>query len=209
MSEEFESRASPIPNPPVPSTSAPSASGHERDRRHRRVSVHVPVRVSTIDPETDPRTGRPYFRDTREYVANLSRGGAFIETDDPPSPGHRVLVQIHVPEAEPIETVGRVAWSRKVLTRETGDEGAGAGVEFLAEESLLERIGRAAGPARRGVARELKTGCPGQDSNLHGRWPDDFKSSASTRFATRASDAAENPGPWALDAFRGDLDAFA
>ena len=77
----------------------------DSSRRHQRVSVHVPVRVSTIDPETDPRTGRPYFRDTREYVANLSRGGAFIRTNDPPSPGRRVLVQIHVPNGEPIETV--------------------------------------------------------------------------------------------------------
>ena len=33
-----------------------------RERRHQRVAVHMPVRISTIDPETDPRTGRPYFR---------------------------------------------------------------------------------------------------------------------------------------------------
>lgn len=99
-------------------------------RKFPRVAVHVPVRVSTIDPETDPRTGRPYFRATREYCANLSRGGAFIRTTDPLSPGRRVLVEIHVPNREPIETVGRVAWSKTVLSPSGRDEG-GVGVEFL------------------------------------------------------------------------------
>lgn len=100
-------------------------------RRHRRIAVHMPVRISTIDPETDPRTGRLYFRATREYCANLSRGGAFIQTSDPLPPGRRVLVEIHLPESEPIEAVGRVAWSKTVLGT-SGDPGdSGVGVEFL------------------------------------------------------------------------------
>ena len=100
-------------------------------RRHRRIAVHMPVRVSTIDAETDPRTGRPYFRATREYCANLSRGGAFIRTSDPLSPGRRVLVEIHMPEGEPIEAVGRIAWSKTVLTSSGDPEDSGVGVEFL------------------------------------------------------------------------------
>ena len=100
-------------------------------RRHRRVAVHMPVRISTIDPETDPRTGRPYFRATREYCANLSRGGAFIRTSDPLSPGRRVLVEIHVSEGEPVEAIGRVAWSKTVLTTSGDPEDSGVGVEFL------------------------------------------------------------------------------
>ena len=100
-------------------------------RRHKRIAVHMPVRVSTIDAETDPRTGRPYFRATREYCANLSRGGVFIRTADPLSPGRRVLVEIHMPEGDPIEAVGRVAWSKTVLAT-SGDPGdSGVGVEFL------------------------------------------------------------------------------
>ncbi len=102
-----------------------------KQRRHRRIAVHMPVRISTIDPETDPRTGRPYFRATREYCANLSRGGVFIRTSDPLSPGRRVLVEIHVPEGEPIEAIGRVAWSKTVLTRSGDPDGSGVGVEFL------------------------------------------------------------------------------
>lgn len=99
-------------------------------RRHPRVPVRVPVRVSTIDPETDPRTGRSCFRATRELCANLSRGGAFIHTDDPLSPGHRVLVEIHVPGSDPIETLGRVAWAKSVLGP-GGRVENGVGVEFV------------------------------------------------------------------------------
>jgi len=102
-----------------------------KQRRHRRIAVHMPVRISTIDPETDPRTGRLYFRATREYCANLSRGGAFIRTTDPLSPGRRVLVEIHMPEGEPVEAVGRVAWSKTVLTASGDREDSGVGVEFL------------------------------------------------------------------------------
>ncbi len=115
----------------------------ERHRRHPRVTVHVPVHVTTIDPEIDPRSGRPYFRDTREYLANVSRGGAFIESDDPPSPGPRVLVQIHVPDGEPIETVGRVAWSRTVLTETAHRSTGGAGIEFLDARRFERAIGEA------------------------------------------------------------------
>ena len=104
---------------------------NSRQRRHQRIAVHMPVRISTIDPETDPRTGRPYFRATREYCANLSRGGAFIRTSDPLSPGRRVLVEIHVPEGEPVEAVGRVAWSKTVLNDAGDPEDSGVGVEFL------------------------------------------------------------------------------
>jgi len=91
----------------------------------------MPVRISTIDPETDPRTGRPYFRATREYCANLSPGGAFIRTADPLSPGRRVLVEIHVPEGEPIEAIGRIAWSKTVLATSGDPEDSGVGIEFL------------------------------------------------------------------------------
>jgi Tfp pilus assembly protein PilZ len=87
--------------------------------------------VSTIDPETEPGTGRTYFRASRETCANLSRGGAFIRTPDPLAPGRRVLVEIHVPESEPIETIGRVAWSKTVLVPGTSSEECGVGVEFL------------------------------------------------------------------------------
>ena len=107
------------------------SENRSNQRRHKRIAVNMPVRISTIDAETDPRTGRPYFRATREYCANLSRGGAFIRTSDPLSPGRRVLVEIHLPESEPVEAIGRVAWSKTVLTSSGSPEDSGVGVEFL------------------------------------------------------------------------------
>lgn len=109
-------------------------SGAER-RRHHRVSVKLPVRISTIDPETDPRTGRPYFRASRELCANLSRGGLFVRTEDPPTPGRRILVEMHFPDGTPLEAVGRVAWSKVVLSPGDGPEENGIGVEFLGAPS--------------------------------------------------------------------------
>lgn len=100
-------------------------------RRHPRVPVELPVRLSTIDPELDPRTGRPYFRASRETCANLSRGGLFIRTREPISPGRRVLVELHFPDGRPLEAVGRVAWSKRVLAPGGGTEEDGVGVEIL------------------------------------------------------------------------------
>lgn len=121
-------------------------------RRHRRIALHVPVDVSTIDPETDPRTGRPYFRECRELCGNLSNGGMFIATADPPGPGRRLLVRIHTPDgAPPVEALARVAWQKPGAPIGT-PEPAGVGVEFVlpspATRAAIERIlHRAVGPA--------------------------------------------------------------
>jgi Tfp pilus assembly protein PilZ len=116
-------------------------------RRHPRVALRVPVDITTIDPETDPRTGRPYFRACRELCANLSRGGLFIATDDPPGPGRRLLVRIHPSDgAPPFETIARVAWRKPGVAAEARE--AGAGVEFVAESpaarAAIERMLRSA-----------------------------------------------------------------
>jgi uncharacterized protein (TIGR02266 family) len=100
-------------------------------RRHPRVPVTLPVRVSTIDPEIDPRTGRPCFRASREVCANLSRGGLFIHTADPIAPGRRVLVEMHFPDGSPLEAVARVAWSKRVLGAPDDAPRDGIGVEFI------------------------------------------------------------------------------
>ena len=99
-------------------------------RRHPRIAVRVPVDVSTIDPETDPRTGRPYFRECQELCGNLSTGGMFIASADPPGPGRRLLLRIHTPDgAPPIEALARVAWRKPEAP--VGMEQPGVGVEFL------------------------------------------------------------------------------
>ncbi len=112
-------------------------------RRHPRVTLRVPVDVSTIDPERDPRTGRPYFRECRELCGNLSTGGMFIATSDPPGPGRRLLVRIHTPDgAPPIEALARVAWRKPGAV--VGAEEPGVGVEFVgaspAARAAIERM---------------------------------------------------------------------
>lgn len=91
----------------------------------------MPVRISTIEPERDRWTGRPFFRATRELCANVSRGGVFVRTSEPLTPGRRVLIELVLPNGRPVEAVGRVAWSKHVLQPQEDPADAGIGVEFL------------------------------------------------------------------------------
>ena len=102
-----------------------------REQRYRRVQVQVGVRISTIDPETDPRTGAPYFRTSEETCGNVSRGGAYVETNETVAPGRRLLVEIDLPSGEPLQTVGRVAWTKARLQTDDGTPRTGMGIEFL------------------------------------------------------------------------------
>jgi uncharacterized protein (TIGR02266 family) len=110
-------------------------------RRHPRVALELPVRLTSIDPERD-RRGAPFFRATREHCANVSAGGACLRTADPLEPGSRVLLELELPDGQAFETLGRVAWSRSSVLRD-GVVEAGCGVEFLGlsseERAPLER----------------------------------------------------------------------
>jgi len=100
-------------------------------RRDPRVDVCAPVRISTIDPETDPGTGRRFFRSTSEFCANVSRHGLFIRTAEPLEPGRRLLVELKLPGGAAVDAVGRVAWVKKGLTPSND---RGVGVEILGAE---------------------------------------------------------------------------
>lgn len=97
-------------------------------RRFERVPVEAPIRLSTIDPEVDPWTGRPFFRSCEERCANLSRGGALVRTREPLPPGRRLLLEVELPDGRLFEAIGRVAWSRPEAS---AGEQWGLGVEFL------------------------------------------------------------------------------
>ena len=73
-------------------------------RRSPRVPVSVPVRLSTIEPETDLYTGKHFFRAMDEISVNISRGGLFLRTSDAVRPGQRVLLEINLPGEKAIET---------------------------------------------------------------------------------------------------------
>ncbi len=104
-------------------------------RRHRRIEARLPVRISTIEPERDPWTGRPFFRASHETCANVSRGGLFLRTCEPLDAGRRLLLELRLPGGRSVEAIGRVAWSKKVLSPQTLHVEAEMGVEFLGGSS--------------------------------------------------------------------------
>jgi uncharacterized protein (TIGR02266 family) len=120
-----------------------SKSGIER-RVHPRLPLNLPVRISTIDPETDVATRRPFFRASREWCANVSRGGLFIRTEEPFSPGRRVLIELTLPDGRGFDSVGRIAWTKRPLTQSEQADAKGIGIEFLGARSedlaTLERF---------------------------------------------------------------------
>ena len=121
----------------------------QSDRRHRRVSTRIPVRISTIEPDKDPWTGRPFFRASQETCANVSRGGAFVKTTELLNPGRRVIVELNLPDGKQVEAIGRVAWTKRVIAPDQSEPDSGIGIEFLggsleefaALESFLDRSG--------------------------------------------------------------------
>ena len=112
-----------------------SQSEYSTQRRHLRIEASIDVRISTLEPERDPWTGRPFFRASHETCVTLSRGGAFVRTTEPLCEGRRLLVEIHLPNGKPVEAIGRVAWTRRTLepgaSARERREGAGIGIEFL------------------------------------------------------------------------------
>jgi hypothetical protein len=114
-------------------------------QRYPRIAMAVPVRISTVDPESDPNTGKPFFRSTEETTANLSHGGAYLRSWEPLEQGRRVVVAIDLPSGEELQLTGRVVWTRRELRRQIRDiESTGYGVEFLAganhELDVLDRL---------------------------------------------------------------------
>jgi Tfp pilus assembly protein PilZ len=111
-------------------------------RRHERKQASIPVKISTIEAERDPWTGRRYFRASEETCANLSRGGAFVRTVELLHPGQRVLLEMNLPTGS-LEAIGRIAWTKRSLSPHTSDFDTGVGVEFLgAESEHLEALAR-------------------------------------------------------------------
>jgi Tfp pilus assembly protein PilZ len=105
--------------------------GSLNQRPERRVPVKVTIRISTIDPETDPTTGRPYFRSSEETCSDVSRGGTFVTSHEPIAPGRRLLLELDIPDGPSIQTVGRVAWTRTVVDPSGEKSGSGFGIEFM------------------------------------------------------------------------------
>ena len=131
---------------------ADDARAHEQDagnrRRFRRRPMRSTVRISTIDPELDPSSGRSYFRTSHETSVDFSRGGLSLRTRDPMRTGRRVLIEVDGPDGRKVEAVGRVAWVR-LDPHNRGEAWIGVGVELLGGESTaLSLIDASLGEAR-------------------------------------------------------------
>ncbi|MDP6979642.1 MAG: PilZ domain-containing protein [Myxococcota bacterium] len=140
----------------------------QKKQEHRRVNVRVPIRISTVDPERDHRTGKLYFFTSDEVSANISRGGAFVATPEDLEPGRRVLVEIDIPNGSNIQTLGRVVWKRLGNGRVDVSPATrpGVGIEFTGDRSdqLSELDRYITGASRRRLPTPAVTGGPGKHS---------------------------------------------
>ncbi len=108
------------------------AQESERKRRqHPRATVTLSARISTVSPQTDPSTGKAYFRASSEMCENVSRTGVFVMTLEPILEGQQLLVEIDLPSGHEVSTLGRVCWSRAKLPSNRDPRQPGFGVEFL------------------------------------------------------------------------------
>jgi len=115
-------------------------------QRYPRIAMSVPVRISTVDPEVDPDTGKLFFRSVEETTANLSHGGAYLRSWEPLEAGRRVVVAIDLSSGEEVQLTGRVIWTRRELrpVRTRDIEATGYGIEFFGlssrELASLDRL---------------------------------------------------------------------
>ncbi len=113
--------------------------------RPPRIRATVPVRISTVDAEVDPTTGRLFFRSAEETTANLSRGGAYVESWEPLEAGRRIVVDIELPHDRKLQLVGQVAWTqRRIRAHGAGAwQAPGYGIQFTgASAAELARLDR-------------------------------------------------------------------
>ena len=118
------------------------------------VDPQARMRISHLLAEQDERQGqhRAYerapvklgvkFRTESEFVQehalNLSRGGIFIRTDDPPPVDSAVEVEIHLPDNSPPISSSGIVVHRQLPG---GAKAAGCGVQFVdASDYFRERI---------------------------------------------------------------------
>lgn len=115
-------------------------------QKHPRLSARVPARISTVHPESDPDTGDSFYRIVEETTADLSRGGAFVESWEPLESGRQVLVEIDLPEGPPLQIVARVAWTRRQLCADSLRRIAGQPTTEASRRQSQELSGPRTGP---------------------------------------------------------------
>lgn len=150
---------------PTANPDSVAVAGMQRTKQlNKRVSVRIPIRISTIDPEMDPKTGKLFFFTSDEFSANVSRSGAFVTTPEPIDPGRRMLVEIDIPNGSSVQIIGRVVW--KTLGGSSSDPSArpqrtGIGIQFTSgRPDLFNELDRyiALAGRRRSQVKSLDNG---------------------------------------------------
>ncbi len=54
-----------------------------------------------------------------------------MRTGEDLTPGRRLLVELTLPDGSPLEAIGRVAWTKRVIGGPAEQDGIGVGVEFV------------------------------------------------------------------------------
>jgi hypothetical protein len=121
--------------------------------------------TATIDPVHDPATRTTCYQTSEDArVRNVSRRGMCLVSQQPPSVGTRIWVQIHLnDQAKPVELIGRTCWTR--VEYEQGELGGrpicAVGIELMGGSStsldrfdrFLSELGTTEEPPGRPVAR--------------------------------------------------------
>ena len=114
-------------------------------QRDPRVRAALDVRISTVEPEIDIRTGNPFFRSAEETTVDFSRGGIRVHSWEPLAAGTRVIIEVEEPGGGTLQLLAIIAWTRRELRPNQGGalEQPGYGISFSkASKTDLARLDR-------------------------------------------------------------------
>ena len=75
---------------------------------------------------------------TFSNTVDISSGGIFISTPEPPGEGTEIMLSLQLPGEEPVDIKGIVKWVR---SDENGENKAGMGIEFTdASEKEISKV---------------------------------------------------------------------
>ncbi len=79
-------------------------------RRHPRTRISLPVRVASVDPDRNARTGAAVFRAFNARTVDISDGGLALTALEDLGSGRRVRVALTLPDGHSVELAGRIVW---------------------------------------------------------------------------------------------------
>lgn len=125
--------------------------------RRKRAAESVPIAALALHPQEEGRRAFPRFKANfavrfatvqdfvLEYAANISAGGLFVQSENPPALHSVVTVTLELPDGgKPVEAKGRVVHRVSPEEAKVRNTPSGAGVQFIdSTDEFRERIDRA------------------------------------------------------------------